>query len=103
MTDWLSAAVDDLTGAGRTYSSWLEALHEQAPHAAHGITTEQQARERWAEMAASVLRVTTAPDTVRDTARRLLDAVGVTPHPMSLDDPMSPTGLEEGADGWRDA
>lgn len=103
MADWLSAAVDDLTGTGRTYTSWLEALRDQDPATAHGITTEEQAKVRWAEMAASVLRVTTAPDTVRDTARRLLDAVGVTPHPMSLDDPMSPTGLEGGADGWRDA
>lgn len=89
MTDWLRAAVSDLSGTGRTYSSWLEALHEQAPHAAHDIATEQQARERWVEIAESVYRHPTTPARARDIARRVLDAVGA---PASNDSP------EEGGD-----
>lgn len=74
--DFLGGLLAELTGArSRPYTSWLDALHGVAPHAAHDVTTERQARERWVEIAASVHRHPDTPERTRDVAVRVLEAI----------------------------
>lgn len=76
MTDFLGDLLAELTGTGnRRFSTWLEALHAAGPDVTLGVTTEQQARERWVEIAESVYRHPATPHHVRATCVRVLEAI----------------------------
>lgn len=80
MTDFLGDLLAELTGTStRRFATWLDALQAAAPEYAHDIATEQQACERWAEMAYSVLCVTTDPHT-RGLAEDTLTQLGLPLH-----------------------
>jgi len=89
--DFLGGLLAELTGnRSRPYTSWLDALQATAPHAAHDVTTERQARERWVEIAASVHRHPDTPHHVRATCVRVLEAIAGT-DPMSTQAPHEPS------------
>lgn len=90
--DFLGGLLAELTGQrNRPYDTWLDALQATAPHAAHDVTTEQQARERWVEIAASVHRHPDTPERTRDVAVRVLEAIAGTTDPMGPRAPREPS------------
>ena len=92
MTDFLGDLLAELTGTGnRRFTTWLDALQVTAPEYAHDIATEQQARERWVEIAASVHRHPDTPHHVRATCVRVLEAIAGTTDPMSTQAPHEPS------------
>lgn len=89
--DFLGGLLAELTGQrNRPYDTWLDALQATAPHAAHDVTTEQQARERWVEIASSVHRHPDTPHHVRATCVRVLEVIAGTTDPMSTQAPHEP-------------
>lgn len=76
MTDFLGDLLAELTGtSSKRFTTWLDALQVTAPGYAHDIATEQQARERWVEIASSVHRHPDTPHHVRATCVRVLEAI----------------------------
>lgn len=91
MTDFLGDLLAELTGtSSKRFTTWLDALQVTAPGYAHDIATEQQARERWVEIASSVHRHPDTPHHVRATCVRVLEVIAGTTDPMSTQAPHEP-------------